>query len=56
VKLRDGSTIIGDVESISATGITVRVVGEMQVLERNRVKRILLVERESPAQEVTPAK
>lgn len=57
VELRDGSTIIGDVESMNATSVTIRVGGNMQVLERNRVKRILLVEREEAhGQEIAPAK
>jgi len=49
VELRDGSVLNGDLESVSATEVVVRVGGSMQRLNRNQVKRILLVERD-PAQ------
>jgi PEGA domain-containing protein len=49
VELRDGSVLNGDVESVSATEVIVRVGGAMQHLNRNQVKRILLIERD-PAQ------
>ena len=47
VELRDGSLLNGDVESLSATEVVVRVGGALQHLNRNQVKRILLVEREA---------
>lgn len=47
VELRDGSLLTGDVESVSATEVVVRVGGTLQHLNRNEVKRILLVERET---------
>jgi PEGA domain len=50
VELRDGSVLNGDLESVSATEIVVRIGGAMQHLNRNQVKRILLVERDAPAQ------
>lgn len=50
IELRDGSVLAGDLESVSATQVTLRVGGAMQSLDRNRVKRILLVERDSPLQ------
>lgn len=46
VELRDGSSILGDVISISMTSVVVRVNGQDQTYDRNRVKRISLVERE----------
>jgi len=49
IELRDGSVLTGDVESVSATEVVVRMGGAMQHLNRNQVKRILLVEREMPA-------
>jgi hypothetical protein len=49
VELRDGSVLNGDVESVSAAEVVVRLGGAMQHLNRNQVKRILLVERD-PAQ------
>lgn len=46
VEMRDGSTLIGDVESMDATAVVVRVAGNLQSVDRNQVKRILLVQRE----------
>lgn len=46
VELRDGSVLSGDVESLSATEVTVRIGGTVQHLSRNQVKRIALVQRE----------
>jgi hypothetical protein len=48
VELRDGSVITGDVESMSATEVVVRLAGALQHLNRNQVKRIALIERGSP--------
>ena len=48
VELRDGSVLTGDVESVSATEVVVRVGGAVQRLDRNQVKRISLTERETP--------
>jgi hypothetical protein len=47
VELRDGSTITGDVISVDGAQVVVRIGGELKPYERNRVKRILLVEREA---------
>jgi PEGA domain len=49
VEMRDGSTLVGDVQSMDGTSIVVRVGGRLQSLDRNLVKRILLVQREAPA-------
>lgn len=46
VELRDGSVLNGDVESLSASEVLVRIGGSVQHFNRNQVKRILLVERE----------
>lgn len=46
VELRDGTVINGDVQYMDATSVVVQVGGEGQKLDRNRVKRILLIERE----------
>jgi PEGA domain len=46
VELRDGTVLLCDVLSMSMTEITVRVAGQDQTYNRNRVKRIMLVERE----------
>jgi len=48
LELRDGSILSGDIESISATQVFVKVGGAVQKLDRNQVKRILLVQRDSP--------
>jgi len=49
VELRDGTVLTGDLESVSATAVLIRVGGNVQQLNRNQVKRILLVERETPS-------
>lgn len=46
IELRDGSVVLGDVVSVSMTQVVVRVDGKDQAYDRNRVKRIILVERE----------
>jgi hypothetical protein len=50
VELRDGSILNGDLESVSATEVIVFIGGNAQHLNRNQVKRILLVERDTPPQ------
>jgi hypothetical protein len=45
-ELRDGTVLTGDLVSVNGMQITVRVAGTVQTLDRNRVKRILLTERE----------
>jgi len=47
VELRDGSVLIGDVESVSATEVLVRIGGNVQHHSRNQVKRIGLVHRDT---------
>jgi hypothetical protein len=48
VELRDGTVLVCDVESLSATEVVLRVGGAQQRMERNKVKRMLLVERDPP--------
>ena len=48
VELRDGTVLNGDLLSLDATEITVRVGGSAQHFDRNQVKRILLVQRDRP--------
>lgn len=50
VELRDGTAVLGDVISLSTTSVVVRVNGVDQAYERNRVKKISLVEREAVQQ------
>ena len=48
IELRDGTVLSGDLLSVDATAITVRVAGAAQHFDRNQVKRIALVERDRP--------
>ena len=41
-----GTVLTGDLVSVSGMEVQVRVAGALQTLDRNRVKRILLIERE----------
>jgi hypothetical protein len=50
VELRDGSVLSGDVESMSATEVVVRIAGTDQRLSRNQVKRIVLIQRDPPSE------
>lgn len=50
IELRDGTVLLGDVVSVSMTSVVLRVDGREQMFDRNRVKKIILVERE-----ITPA-
>lgn len=50
VELRDGSVLTGDVERMDATQLEIKIGGNRQVVERNSIKRILLIER-APASE-----
>lgn len=48
VELRDGTVLTGDLLSVDANEIDIRVGGAAQHFDRNQVKRILLVERDRP--------
>jgi hypothetical protein len=48
IELRDGSVINGDVQSLDATQVVVTVGGAPQKFDRNQVKKLLLIERETP--------
>ncbi|HET7213587.1 MAG TPA: PEGA domain-containing protein [Terriglobia bacterium] len=48
VELRDGSVLVGDVESMSASEVQLRIGGRIMHLNRNQVKRILLIQRDEP--------
>jgi hypothetical protein len=45
IELRDGSILTGEVVSMTLESIVVDVQGQQQKLERNKVKKIFLVER-----------
>lgn len=55
VELRDGSVLSGDLESVSPTEVVLRIGGKDTRYDRNLVKRILLVERDSPGETLRPA-
>jgi hypothetical protein len=50
LELRDGTAILGDLISVSMNAVVIRVNGAEQSYERNRVKKISLVERETVQQ------
>ncbi len=50
IELRDGSVLSGDVESVSATEVLMRIGGNVQRFDRNQVKRIGFVPRETSSQ------
>ena len=55
VELRDGTLITGDLISVDAQQVVVRVGGEAKAFDRNQVKRILLIERQPlPPNVATP--
>jgi hypothetical protein len=45
LELRDGTTVLGDVMSMSMSAVVVRVEGKDQKYDRNQVKKMILVER-----------
>jgi hypothetical protein len=46
IELRDGSVLSGDLVSVNGTQVIIRIGGNAQTFDRNRVKRILLTERD----------
>jgi hypothetical protein len=50
LELRDGSVLSGDLQSMSATEVFIRIGGAIQSLNRNQVKRIVLIQRDSPSE------
>jgi hypothetical protein len=48
VELRDGSVLTGDLVSITGMEVVIKVGGADQHVDRNQVRRILLVQREAP--------
>ncbi len=49
IELRDGSVLNGDLVSITGMDVEIRVAGILQHIDRNKIKRVMLVEREVPA-------
>lgn len=48
IELRDGSVVTGDLVSLSGMDVVVRVGGTVQHIDRNKIKRIALTERDAP--------
>jgi hypothetical protein len=48
IELRDGTVLTGDLISISGMDVMVRVGGSVQRVDRNKIRRIMLTERETP--------
>lgn len=48
IEMRDGTTLVADVESMDASTVVARVAGNIESLNRNQIKRILFVQRETP--------
>ena len=46
VELRDGTVLLGDVISANLTEVVIRVKGEEQKYDRNRIRKIMLVGRQ----------
>ncbi len=55
VELRDGTVLSCDVLAMSITTVTLSIDGKVQELERNRIRKMMLVEREAPQQSAPPA-
>jgi len=50
LEMRDGTVLVGDIQSMTATDVVVRIGGTLQHLDRNQVKRVLLVQRDPPSE------
>lgn len=48
IEMRDGSVLNGDLVSISGMDVELRVGGALQHVDRNKIKRVMLVERDVP--------
>lgn len=50
IELRDGSVLSGDLISIDAKQVQIRIGGNIQTFDRNQIKRVLLTQREPVGQ------
>ena len=55
IELRDGSLLTGDLVSVSGMDVEIRVGGSIQHLDRNKIKRVMLVQRDLPVPNLSPA-
>ena len=50
IELRDGSVLSGDLLSVDAKQVEIRIGGNIQTFDRNQINRILLTQRDPVAQ------
>ncbi|MGA2167876.1 MAG: PEGA domain-containing protein [Terracidiphilus sp.] len=55
IELRDGSVLNGDLVSILGMDVEIRVGGSIQHIDRNKIKRVMLVQREARVADLPPA-
>jgi hypothetical protein len=55
IELRDGSVLNGDLVSILGMDVEIRVGGSIQHIDRNKIKRVMLTQREASAANLPPA-
>jgi hypothetical protein len=55
IELRDGSVLNGDLVSIAGMDVEIRVGGSIQHIDRNKIKRVMLVQRDAPIANLPPA-
>ncbi len=54
IEMRDGSVLSGDLVSISGMDVELRVGGSIEHVDRNKIKRVMLVHRDVPVPELPP--
>jgi hypothetical protein len=54
IELRDGSVLNGDLLSVSGMDVEIRVGGVIQHIDRNKIKRVILVQRDNPVTNPAP--
>jgi len=54
IEMRDGSVLNGDLVSIEGMDVELRVGGTLQHVDRNKIKRVMLVVRSTPVQDLPP--
>jgi hypothetical protein len=55
IELRDGSVMNGDLVSVSGMDVEIRVGGSIQHVDRNKIKQVLLVQRDTPIADLPPS-
>jgi hypothetical protein len=55
IELRDGSVLNGDLVSIAGMDVEIRIGGNIQHINRNNIKRVMLVQRDAPIANLPPA-